>query len=141
RVYSQPRFAQQGEAAFSFEVLFLRARPLSPTLPREAPFRLQAPLFRLAEQTRYSGWVRPFSPRLQFVLATPPAHGSAQAHVRCFALAQLRYLKRLIRPFSFSTSEFDSSPRSEIDPEDLPKPPPELAPVAYRSTQRQCTQR
>jgi hypothetical protein len=61
--------------------------------------------------------------------------------VRCFASASLPRFAKLAQPFSFSTSGFESSRRSEIHPEDSPKSPPELDSSAHRRSKYQCTQR
>jgi hypothetical protein len=52
--------------------------------------------------------------------------------VQFLASIPLRPFAKLIQPFSFSASEFESFRRSEIDPEDLPKSLPERASGARR---------
>ena len=67
--------------------------------------------------------------------------GGCSVQVQCLASGPLRQFSRLIRPSSFSACEFESSRRSEIDPEDSPKSPPVLASGAHRRSKYQCTQR
>ena len=77
--------------------------------------------------------------KAQSAAAIPPHPATGRARVPCFDLAPLPDLASL--PFSFSTSEFESFHRSEIDPEDSPKSPPEPTQAVHRLTQRQSTQR
>src|SRR4029453_8849738 len=85
----------------------------------------------------------PFSlPPGRSVLALlPEAAACAPAQVQCLASALLPEFAMLLPPFSFSPSGFESSRRSEIDPEDSPKSPPELDSSADRRSKHQCTQR
>ena len=135
--------AQQVAAAFSLEASFLLARRLLATLPREAPVQWESPVFDLAASRRCSGWAPPFSlPPGRSVLALLPQPAAyAPAQVQCLASALLPEFAMLLPPFSFSPSGFESSRRSEIDPEDSPKSPPELDSSAHRRSKHQCTQR
>src|SRR5205823_5911360 len=87
------------------------------------------------------GRARPFSLRLQSVLATLPLEGFASARVQCPASAPFQQFASSVQLFSFSASGFESSRRSEIDPEDSPKSLPELDSSAHRRSKHQCTQR
>src|SRR3954470_10045714 len=128
---SLPPVAQQVAAVFSAEVSARQGRRLLPTLPRKAPLRAGSPVDLVALR-QCSDWVRTFSlPSGQIVLALFPQPVSARVQVQCFASAPLRPFA-LIRLFSFSVCEFESSRRSEIDPADSPKSPPELDSSAHR---------
>ena len=140
---SPPLFAQQVAAAFSFEVSFLLARRLLATLPREAPVRSESSLFDLVASRQCSGWAPSFSlPPGRSVLALLPQPAAcAPAQVQCLASALLPEFAMLLPTFSFSPSGLESSRRSEIDPEDSPKSPPELDSSAHQRSKHQCTQR
>ena len=139
---SPPPVAQQVAAVFSIDVSFRQARRLLPALPQKTPVRLLAPVFDLVASRQCSGWALPFSlPLGRSVPALLLKPAAARVQVQCLALGPLRQFSRLIRPFSFSICEFESSRRSEIDPEDSPKSPPVLASAAHRRSKHQCTQR
>ena len=141
--FSPPPVPQKVAAVFLVEVSFRQARRLLPALPSEAPVRSESPVFDLEALRRCSGWARPFSlpsgRSVLALLARPTA--CAPAQVPCLASAPLPEFAMLLPPFSFSASEFESSRRSEIDQEDLPKSPPELDSSAHRRSKHQCTQR
>src|SRR5213075_1282512 len=125
---------------FSADVSFRQARRLLPALPQEPPVRAGSPVDLVASR-QCSDWVRAFSlPPGEFVLALFPQPMSARVQVQCFASAPLRPFA-LIRLFSFSVCEFESSRRSEIDPADSPKSPPELDSSAHRRSKYSRTTR
>ena len=136
-------FAQEAAAVFWVDVFFGEARRLLPALPQEAPVRSESLVFDLVALRQCSGWARPFSlpsGRSVLDLLAQPTAG-APAQVPCLASAPLPEFAMLLPPFSFSASGFESSRRSEIDQEDLPKSPPELDSSAHRRSKHQCTQR
>ena len=138
-----PPVRQQAAAVFSVDVSFLQAQRLLPALPQEALVRSESRVVDLVALTQCFGWARPFSlPSERFVLALlPQPTACAPARVQCLASPRLPEFSMLLPPFSFSASEFESSRRSEIDQEDLPKSPPELDSSAHWRSKHQCTQR
>ena len=87
-------------------------------------------------------WARPFSlPAGRSVLAILPQPASGRVQVQYLASAPLRQFANSVQSSSFSVSEFESSRRSEIGPEDSLKSPPVLAPGAHWRSKHQCTQR
>jgi hypothetical protein len=137
------QFAQRVAAVFSVEISFLAARQLLLALPEEAPVRSDSPAFDLVAARQCSGWAPPFSllPRGSAeALLQQPAFARVQA--QCLASRRLRqFVSSVQLSSSFSASEFESSRRSEIDLEDLPKSPPVLASGSHRPSKHQCTQR
>src|SRR6476659_3463339 len=139
---SPPPVAQQVAAVFSIDVSFRQARRVLPALPQDASVRLLTPVFDLVASRQCSGRALPFSlPLGRPVPALLLKPAAARVQVQCLASVPLRQFSRLIRPFSFSVCEFESSRRSEIDPEDSTKSPPVLASGAHRRSKQQCTQR
>ena len=138
---SPPPVAQQVAAVFSVEVSFRQARRLLPALPQEPPVRSELPVFDLVALRQGFRWARPFSlPLARSELALLPQPASGREWVQRLASVPLRQFVKLFQPFSFSACEFESSRRSEIDPEDSPKWPPALDSNAYPRSKHQCTQ-
>ena len=90
---------------------------------------VESPVFDLVASRQCSGWALPFSlPLGRSVLALLPQPAAARVQVQCLASEPLpTSLRSWLQPFSSSVCEFESSRRSEIDPEDSPKSPPVLA--------------
>src|SRR4029077_1077974 len=139
---SPPPVAQQVAGVFSVDVSFRQARRLLPALPKEADVRSESPVFDLVALRHGFRWAWPFSLQLaRSVLALLLEPASARVQVRCFASAPLRQFASSVQSSSFSVSEFESSRRSEIGPEDSLKSPPVLAPGAHQRSKHLCTQR
>ena len=139
---SPPPVAQQVAAVFSIDVSFRQARRLLPALPQDAPVRLLTPVFDLVASRQCSGRALPFSlPLGRSVSALLLKPAAARVQVQCLALEPSPRFAKLVQPSSFSVCEFESSRRSEIDPEDSPKSPPVLASGAHRRSKHPCTQR
>src|SRR3954471_15455721 len=101
-----------------------------------------APVFDLAALTPCFDWTRRFSlPEARFVRPALVKPAAARALERCLPSRLSRQFSRLIRSFSFSICEFESSRRSEIDPEDSPKSPPALRSGAHRRSKYPCKAR
>src|SRR5262249_36197109 len=132
--------AQRVAVVFSVEVSFPKARQLLPALPQEMPVLSEPPAFDLVSSRRRSGWARAFSLPGRRCLAFLPQSASARVPAQRLPSAQWRQLMNSIQFSSFSVSGFESSRRSEIDPEDSPKSPPVLASSAHRRTKRPHTQ-
>src|SRR3954471_20816028 len=94
-----------------------------------------ASVFDLAALRPCFDWARPFSlPEERFVRPALVKPAAARALGRYLPSR----LSRLIRSFCFSICEFESSRRSEIDPEDSPKSPPALRSGAHRRSKYPC---
>jgi hypothetical protein len=140
---SLPPVAQQVRVVFSVEFSFRQAPLLLLALPQKAPVQWESPAFELVASRQRSDWTPSFSllqGRSALALLARPA-ACAPAQVQCLASRRLPEFAMLLPPFSFSPSGFESSRRSEIDPEDSPKSPPELDSSAHRRSKHQCTQR